>query len=360
MNEKGMWNQDWIEIQQKYWEGLTEMGRKAMGLETPKKSPWENALDHWWQTLSPGIPDPAQGFMQRMLDQGKVYFKMAEQVTNSMQGMNPAKDWPEAINKTFQDMQQAFTGDGQGLTAEMPHKMMAFWELPLDNWQRMVSSLSLVPGDMLRNIPHSAEFERFLSAPGLGYTREEQAQQQQMIRMILEYQGELQAYTLFFSNLGTLAIERMREKVSRLSEEGKVIDSARALYDLWVVSCEEVYGEQVMTPQYAKIHGQLVNATMALKKHLSQMVDENLGALNMPTRSEIRTLQNRLQETRRENKQLRHDLEDLRVKLESLQNTATAVEPPRKAVAKKKTVKKSATAKRNTNSNSQARSKNDS
>ena len=36
MIEKGIWNQDWMEIQQKYWENLSEMGRKAMGFEAPR------------------------------------------------------------------------------------------------------------------------------------------------------------------------------------------------------------------------------------------------------------------------------------------------------------------------------------
>jgi class III poly(R)-hydroxyalkanoic acid synthase PhaE subunit len=348
MSEKGMWNQDWYEIQQKYWENLTEMGRKAMGLETPRKRPWESAMDHWWQSLSPALPDPAQGFMERMLDQGRIFFKMAEQFNDSMQGMNPAKDWPEALNRVFEDMQTSFPGDMQGIGADMTHKMMAFWEMPLDNWQRMVSSLSLMPGDMLRNIPHSMDFERYLSAPGLGYTREEQAQQQKLVRATLDYQREMQAYMQFFSNLGLLAVERMREKISALSEQEKTIDSARELYDLWVVSCEEVYGEQVMTPQYAEIHGRLVNALMATKKHLSQMVDENLGALNMPTRSEIRTLQDRLQETRRENKQLRQEMEQLREKVEALSSSTPELTPPPKAAPRKKTAAKKKTGSRRT------------
>jgi regulator of replication initiation timing len=57
---------------------------------------------------------------------------------------------------------------------------------------------------------------------------------------------------------------------------------------------------------------------MALKKRLSVMVDESLGALNMPTRSELRTLQNRLQETRRENKHLRHELEAIKRRIANL------------------------------------------
>ncbi|MES9929995.1 MAG: class III poly(R)-hydroxyalkanoic acid synthase subunit PhaE, partial [Candidatus Thiodiazotropha sp. 6PDIVS] len=36
-----------MKVQQQYWENLTDMSRKAMGVETPK-SPMESAMDHWW------------------------------------------------------------------------------------------------------------------------------------------------------------------------------------------------------------------------------------------------------------------------------------------------------------------------
>jgi cell division septum initiation protein DivIVA len=87
---------------------------------------------------------------------------------------------------------------------------------------------------------------------------------------------------------------------------------------------------------------------MATKKHLSQMVDENLGALNMPTRSEIRTLQDRLQETRRENKQLRQEMEQLREKVEALSSSTPELTPPPKAAPRKKTAAKKKTGSRRT------------
>lgn len=359
MNEKGVWNQDWIEIQQKYWENLTEMSRNVMGPKVSSKNPWESAMDHWWQTIAPAAPDPAKDFMEKMLSQGKNFFRMAEQFTGNLQGSAPTADWSQALNKVFNDMQAAFSGNVPGLDADMPHKMMAFWEMPLDNWQRMVSSLSLMPGDALGSMPHGADFERFLSAPGLGYTREEQTQQKEIVRVMMEYQRALQDYMQFFSNLGSLSVDRMRKKTEKMGEEDKSIDSARALYDLWIMSCEEVYGEQVMTPEYAVIHGHLVNTLMALKKHMGQMVDENLGAMNMPTRSEIRTLQDRLQETRRENKQLRGDLEDLREKVERLVTAAaSSVTPEKKATPRKKvTVKKKAAARRDVSSTTTAQTK---
>ena len=75
----------------------------------------------------------------------------------------------------------------------------------------------------------------------------------------------------------------MRGYMQDLIDSGKTIDSARAIYDNWVGCCEAVYAEEVGTPDYAELHGHLVNAQMALKQRMSIMVDENLGAMNMPT-----------------------------------------------------------------------------
>jgi hypothetical protein len=119
----------------------------------------------------------------------------------------------------------------------------------------------------------------------------------------------------------------------------KPIDSARALYDSWVTCCEEVYAEEVKTPDYARVSGQLVNAQMAVKQRMAIMVDEALGGMNMPTRSELRTLQDRLQETRREYKALRREVEILKRELgaaaprPALVNVSSQAAAPKAAVA---------------------------
>ncbi|MCG8427146.1 MAG: class III poly(R)-hydroxyalkanoic acid synthase subunit PhaE, partial [Chromatiales bacterium] len=171
----------------------------------------------------------------------------------------------------------------------------------------------------------------------------------------VEYQRALGDYMRFFSNLGLLSANRLRDKVQALVDEGKQVDSARGLYDLWVSSSEEVYGEQVMTPEYAKIHGKMVNALMAVKQKLSHMVDESLGALNMPTRRELRTLQDRLQESRREYKALRAEVELMKEQMMDLRKPSApaakesapkAAAPAKKAASKKKATKKKAAAKK--------------
>jgi class III poly(R)-hydroxyalkanoic acid synthase PhaE subunit len=329
MSETAFWNSDWLETQQKYWQAWTDMGLQAMGGKTAATTPWEGALDHWWQTLAPTAPQESKAFIDKLLDQGKMFFRLAEDFHRNL-GQTPGMDdWSAAVQKTFSDPLGIFRAGAGAGDDENLHRVMAFWELPFDNWQRMVSSLSLMPGDVLRNMPHDQVkdgLHRFLSAPGLGYAREEHGQYQDLVRRGINYQNTLQEYMKFFSNLGLKSAERMRERLEALSGEDKVIDSARGLYDLWVGSCEDVYAEQVMTPEYALLHGKLVNALMALKHRLTTMVDETLGAMNMPTRAELRTLQDRLQETRRENKLLRQDLDALKVLVAAL-DAGTAPAP---------------------------------
>jgi class III poly(R)-hydroxyalkanoic acid synthase PhaE subunit len=348
MTETAFWNSDWMETQQKYWQAWTDMGLKAMGGKAPATSPWEGALDHWWQALAPAASKESKEFIDKLLDQGKMFLRMTDDFHRNLGQGAGMEDWSALVQKTFGDPLGAFQA-GTGNDGEALHRVMAFWELPFDNWQRMVSSLSLLPGDALRNMPHDQvkdSLHRFLSAPGLGYAREEQGQYQDLVRRGIHYQNAMQDYMKFFSGLGVKSAERMRERLEKLSTEDKAIDSARGLYDLWVGCCEDVYAEQVMTPEYALLHGKLVNALMALKHRLTTMVDETLGALNMPTRAELRTLQDRLQETRRENKLLRQDLDALKELVAAL-DAGTA---PASAIALAAEAKK-APARRKTSAN---------
>ena len=346
MATDNLFDDSWLKLQQQYWEGLAEMGRKAMGLDAPKQNPWEAALDQWWKTVSPAASDPAKVFMDRLMEQGKAYFATVERLTRGLTSGSNASVGLDALNSTFEDMQRAFTGGlsgfGNGGADDGMRRMLGFWEMPLDNWQRMMSSLSpMMPGDLLRNMPHDQvkdRVDRMLSAPGLGYTREEQAQYQDLLRRTMDYQSALQDYMGFFGKLGIKSVERLKALIQARADSDEPIDSARDLYDSWVSCCEAAYADEVSSPEYARIHGRLVNAQMALKQRMAVMVDETLGAMNMPTRSELRTLQDRMQETRRENKHLRRELDAIKRRLgePSLVAASAPATPKKKAVPRKK------------------------
>ncbi len=343
MTQNAFFDDSWLKLQRDYWDGLAKMGQQAMGLDSGRaqsgnaaSAPWLAAMEQWRKALAPAASDPARDFMQRLMEQGQAYFGLAEQFTKGLgetglgQGGDATRAW-DWLNQTIEQMQKGFSGIGADQDESL-RRMLGFWEMPLDNWQRMMSSLSpMMPGDLLRNMPHGMMrgpmqegLEQMLSAPGLGYSREEQAQYQDLMRAGIDYQRAFQDYSGFFNQLGVKALQRLRDELQQKSEAGETIDSARGLYDTWVGCCEAVYSEEVITPEYSRVHGRLINAQMALKQRLSVMVDESLGAMNMPTRGELRTLQDRLQETRRENKQLRQELDQIQRRLASLPAQAPA------------------------------------
>ena len=156
-----------------------------------------------------------------------------------------------------------------------------------------------------------------------------QAKQRELIRLVGEYQKAHEEYSDFFSNLGERSIERLRHRLEAYRKAGEVIDSARSLYDNWVATCEEVYGEQVKTAEYARIQGRLINALMKVKRQFGIMVDDQLGTLNMPTRRELRTLQDRIQDNRRE-------IRSLHAQIHALREQSEAEVAPRKTAVRKR------------------------
>jgi len=351
MSERGFWDDNLLELQQKYWESWSEINRKASGVEgSSANSPWEMAQEHWWQAVSQAAPDVTKDFMTRMMDQGKQFFRMAELFTGQPGGEAP--DWMGVLNQLSADLGSR---NGMGVdpqSNDQLYKMLGFWALPLDSWQRIASMLSILPGDLSGNTLHGgpeSNLNRLFSAPGLGYSREEQQQQQKLLQLMREYQQALQDYSRFFSDIGNESIQRLRDRLKQNSVEGEAIDSARALYDTWVTTCEEVYSEHVITPEYARINGQLVNASMGVKQQVGSMVDEKLGFLNMPTRRELRTIHTRMQENRRENKRLQAELELLKGQVAGLLAGQATAGPAPAAVRRKTVPRKKSTVKKKRN-----------
>lgn len=345
------WNEQWMDIQKKYWDSLAEMSRKATGQEAmdPAHNPMMAAMEHWWSNVSGAAPDYAQDFLGKMIEQGKQFFQLGHDLTSGLKNLSDAGgsmlDWQEQLNQAFANLKETYSGSATDANNAL-HNMMGFWELPLDNWQRMASSLSPVPGDLWQNMPKTDFDEvskrlhdgvnRALSAPGLGYTRESQEQYQRLAMRWLDYQRAMQDYNNIFARIGKDAIDRFRDKLLALGEADKKITSTRDLYNLWVDASEEVYAEYVRTDDYSEVHGRLVNSLMLFKCQMGSVMDEFLGTMNMPTRREIDTMQCRQSETRRELKALRREVA-------ALKKAAAANTPaPKPATPRKRTAKKAA------------------
>jgi class III poly(R)-hydroxyalkanoic acid synthase PhaE subunit len=341
MSESPFWNDDWMRTQQKYWEQWSDMSRKAMGMQEPPQSPWESALEHWWQAISPSAPEATRGFMDKMLQQGKLFFRLGEEMQANL---DKTQDWSEALNQAFENIQESMAA-GAEQSAEASEKgfsqWMGFWEGPIESWRKAAGQLPL--NSDFAGTPNL--FEQVLGMPGLGFTREDEERYKALGQSWLHYQHALMRYQHFFADLGSASVRCMKGKLKTLADDGQKIESTRALYDLWVAACEEEYAKHAMTPAYAKVYGELVNSLMAFKKQWRELVDERLGVVGMPTTREVRTLQTRLQESRREMRAMRSELDQLKEQVAQLR-TREATPAPRKKAASKKTVAKMAPARK--------------
>ncbi|MGH8501103.1 MAG: class III poly(R)-hydroxyalkanoic acid synthase subunit PhaE [Gammaproteobacteria bacterium] len=383
-NPFNAWTNQLLDYQRQYQEALQGFTPRAtpagFGSAAPSSNPWVAALEQWWKTVQPGTQPPVNDFYTRLVDQGKVYFQMTQSMNNAFQQASAAGEsaarWQEAVNKTLGGLKDMFGGhrpDVQGVARQA----IAFWELPLNTWQRAVSSSSILPGDFLQDVSAQGvrqvrdelhdRVDQLLSTPAIGQMREQQEQAQTLAKLTLDYQQALHDYTATYGEIGVKSVEALQRLLEQRQADNEPVASLREMYDLWVDSCEEAYAEYVSTDKYSAVYGHLVNSLMALKRHGTMMVDESLGAMNMPTRSEIDTLQQRLQEVRREGKALRAEIESLKYDLIKSRPASDGAEagqasenvsknPVPKAAAKAKT-KKSASAAKSTPNKSTSKKK---
>ncbi|UGB36909.1 poly(R)-hydroxyalkanoic acid synthase subunit PhaE [Frateuria soli] len=136
-----------------------------------------------------------------------------------------------------------------------------------------------------------------LDTPAVGYTREQQAQQQAFLRALLDHQHASARYQELLARAQAQGAERMRRK---LAEPGFQPDSLKAMYDLWVDAVEEAYAEIALSDEFREAYAAQGNTQMQVRKLQHQQVEQWCREVGLPTRSEVATLGQRVQELRRE------------------------------------------------------------
>ena len=156
-----------------------------------------------------------------------------------------------------------------------------------------------------------------LEAPGVGYFREPQAKQQKGLQLGLEYQQANQAFNQAFLRVATESIQGFQARILKVDADSAP-KSLRELYDLWVDISEEHYAEFAMSEEYQELYGDMVNRLMIMKKHYSEIADDTLRAMNLPNTREVDTMQERLQQVRRDNFVLKKEISEIKSMLKQV------------------------------------------
>lgn len=346
MSNNKAWTEKWLKAQQKFVESWTDMGNEVRESDTNEQSKlWANGMEMWRKAYP--YPNPTQPeadqVINKCMEVGKGYFAMAEQIGKQVSSGGKPEDvtqlWIEQLKTTLQQQSNQWSP----MQHQPNNDFMSQWMGPSAGWQKIAAAM--MPMQMSSsnhaNWGMGEEFEQpnqFLSIPGIGPFRESQEKQQAGIKLAMEYQ---QASHLFNQSSLRVSIESLQsfQKLRTDLNDGKdsqAPSTLRGIYDLWIEVSEASYADFAMSEEYQTLYGDMVNRLMKLKKHHSEMLDDTMASMNLPTRKEIDTMQERLQQTRRDNKALRRELKEIRAML--------AVKKPsvKRPTVKKATVKKSA------------------
>lgn len=164
-----------------------------------------------------------------------------------------------------------------------------------------------------------------LSMPALGLTREQQEEQQALLRAWIDYAQQFARYQALLQRVQDRAGDALRSQGMPADA-----DSLRAVYDRWVNLSEESYADAAMSEEFREVYAALVNAQMHLKVLQQRQVERFAVQAGLPTRREVDSLGERLQAVRRELRQMH----GLAAEVEALR-AEVAVLRGAKAVAKK-------------------------
>ncbi|MBE1161229.1 poly(R)-hydroxyalkanoic acid synthase subunit PhaE [Dyella acidiphila] len=138
------------------------------------------------------------------------------------------------------------------------------------------------------------------SWPTFGITREMQLDQQALTAAINDYLQVSARYQALLQQVNSKGIARLQEKLGQGAEPGKQPESMKALYDLWIDAMEDAYAEMALSDDYREVFGALANAQMRVRKLQQQQTEQMCRELGMPTRSEVDSLGQRVQQLRRD------------------------------------------------------------
>jgi class III poly(R)-hydroxyalkanoic acid synthase PhaE subunit len=344
----GSWTDAWLDAQRGYWHAWLDLSRQMAGdkAEAASELPADirtRFLDFWSTLLLPLLPAQSREGIGRMLEVNRAYTLLGEGLWRALAASYAAAQgagnpW-DVFRQGVRKMQDDFTE--QLRTGKNPWGGFAtFWGMPLDNWRRVCSAFSVLPGDMEKaargfGSPYGPEtlhetMVGFLSMPTLGYTREWQEEFQRWAAVWLEYGQALQGYGAILSQVTVRAMDLFGKKLHDQAARGEVLAGLRGFYNLWIDCAEDAYAEISVSPEFIEAQTRLTNSVFAVKRQEQKMVEEWLAAFNMPTRRELDTSHKRVHQLQRRVWQVEQNLAEagtaeLREQVDALQRELAAL-----------------------------------
>lgn len=333
MSDGNNWTDEWLNAQQKFVESWSHLAKHKGDKQGSNSAElWADCFDLWRKQYAPPAGEADQ-VIDKCTSIGRGYFALAEQIGKQVSsGEKPH----EVINQILEQLKTLLQQQADSWSPfQQAPEFMSHWAAPSTGWQKM--AMAMMPMQFAEANPGiygiGEDFDKLsqiLSAPGIGLLREHQEKQQQGMKLALEYFQANHQFNLALLRTSIESLQLFQQKLAASSKDNADSpDSLRSLYDLWVDTSEARYADFAISSEYQSLYGDMVNRLMAAKKHYIDLADDYLQSLNLPTRRELDTLEQRVQQLRRDNHDLRRELKELRALISQPQ-------PAKKRQARKK------------------------
>jgi len=284
---------DFDALARQYWSAWGEALRSsAPGATQAGTQPWQEALD-WWGRFAQSGRQEGNETVERFNTQTRQWFGQMQQVAAQFAGQKAgaaeiAGAWKRALESAggnpFLDMLHGMRGPGlQGF----------------EQWFEQARPYL----DGLRS-----ESQSWLRMPAFGVGREQQEHWQRLALAQADYQQCTQAYNDLMQKATRDAYAIFEDKLAEREEPGRQIQSARALFDLWVDAAEDAYAKVALSLEFREVYGKLVNAQMRLRGGVQREVEQASAMFGMPTRTELDGAHRKIAELERQLRRLRDSI----------------------------------------------------
>lgn len=283
---------DFEALTRQYWSAWGDMlrsgGARPDAIHAATQA-WHQGID-WWTQQVHGNRSEVNTVVERFNSQARNWYGQMQQVAAQFAGHDAsagevARAWKQAMGAVgenpFPEMFRAMRGQGQQGLDQWIEDASPY----LEAWKREGAS--------------------WLGMPAFGFARERQERQQALTQALLDYQDKTSAYNALMMKAAQRAYEVFEDKLAERSEPGRQLQSARAMFDLWIDSAEEAYAEIALSPEFSKVYGALVDAQMRVRGGMQKEIEQMSEKLGMPTRTEIDGAHRKIAELERQLRRLR-------------------------------------------------------
>jgi class III poly(R)-hydroxyalkanoic acid synthase PhaE subunit len=277
-------------LAQQYWNAWNGLASNA---QSDASLPGFKQGLAWWTQLAGSGNEDLNATLERTNAQAGQWFGAMQELAGKFAGK------PASAADIAQAWRESLGGVDGNPVADMFRRMSGVDAHAMDAWTAQAAPyLNALRG----------EAGALLGLPTFGLAREHQERLQKLVQAQLAYQERVNDYSGLLAGAGRAAFERFERKLGERSEPGRQIESARALFDLWIDAAEEAWAELALGTEYRRVYADLVNAQMRLRAGVQREIELAAGMLGLPTRSEVNASHRKLAMLEREVRALKSQL----------------------------------------------------